>query len=104
MTRQAIEMAWQRHREQNWPEFNSPNQGPLMTLDTVIGGCVVFYLDSPDGLDDRRVMILQDCLSDLGELTAQLDPDAQPYFLHLQKLGELLIATKSNSSSPITEV
>jgi len=97
MTRQAIEAAWGRHREQSWPEFSSPNQGPLMTLDTVIGGCVVFYLDSPDGLDDRRVMILQDCLNDLDELTAQLDPDAQSYFLHLRKLGELLLATKSYS-------
>ena len=97
MTRQAIEAAWGRHREQDWPEFSSPHQGPLMTLDTVIGGCAVFYLDSPDGLDDRRVMIVQDCLNDLDELTHDLDPDSQAYFLHLRKLGELLLATKPPS-------
>jgi len=97
MTRQAIEAAWGRHRERGWPEFSSPNQGPLMTLDTVIGGCVVFYLDSPDGLDDRRISIVQDCLNDLDELTEQLDADSQAYFLHLRKLGELLLATKPQS-------
>ncbi len=98
MTRQAIEEAWGQHREQDWPEFSGPHEGPLMTLDTVIGGCVVFYLDSPDGLDDRRVMIVQDCLNDLDDLTHELDQDSQAYFLHLRKLGELLLATKSPSS------
>lgn len=97
MTRQAIETAWGRHREQGWPEFSSPNQGPLMTLDTVIGGCVVFYLDSPNGLDDRRLMIVKDCLNDLDELTDGLDADSQAYFLHLRELGELLLATELQS-------
>ena len=98
MTRQAIEEAWGQHREHDWPEFCGPHQDPLMTLDTVIGGCAVFYLDSPDGLDDRRVMIIQDCLNDLDELTQELDHGSQAYFLHLRKLGELLLATKSPSS------
>jgi len=97
MTRPAIEAAWERHRKQGWPEFSSPNQGPLMTLDTVIGGCVVFYLDSPDGLDDRRVAIVQDCLNDLDDLTEGLDTDAQTYFLRLRELGELLLAMKPQS-------
>jgi hypothetical protein len=94
MTRQAIETAWGRHREQGWPDFSSPNQGQLMTLDTVIAGCVVYYLDSPDGLDERRVTIVKDCLNDLDELTGELDGDSQAYFLRLRELCELLLVTE----------
>ena len=97
MTRQAIEATWEQHREQGWPEFSNPNQGQLMTLDTVIGGCVVYYLDSPDGLDDRRIAILKDCLIDLDELTGELDGDSQGYFLRLRELGELLLAAGSQA-------
>ena len=91
MTRQAIEATWGQHCEQGWPEFSNPNQGHLMTLDTVISGCVVFYLDSPEGLDDRRVSILKDCLTDLNELMTELEGDSQIYFLRLRELGELLL-------------
>jgi hypothetical protein len=63
-----------------------------MTLDTVISGCVVFYLDSPDGLDQQRVAIVQDCLGDLDDLTEELDSDAQTYFVRLRQLGAMLLA------------
>ena len=93
MTRETIAAAWEQHCSEGWPQFASPDQGQLMTLDTVISGCVVFYLDSPEGLDDRRVAIVKDCLSDLETLTPELDDDSQAYFHGLRRLGELLLAT-----------
>ena len=93
MTRQLIETAWNQHRTNDWPQFINSNQGQLMTLDTVISGCVVFYLESPDGLDRQRVGIVQDCLNDLDDLTGELDVDSQAYFLRLRRLGEMLLAT-----------
>lgn len=68
-----------------------------MTIDTVIGGCVVYYLDSSDGLDDQRRAILKDCLQDLEDLTGELDAECQPYFLRLGRLGGLLLDTGSAS-------
>lgn len=66
-----------------------------MTIDTVIGGCVVYYLDSSDGLDVQRLAILQDCLDDLDDLTDQLDAEYQPYFLRLRQLASLLLDTRT---------
>ncbi len=67
-----------------------------MTLDTVISGCVVFYLDSPEGLDEQRMVLIQDCLHDLDGLTLDLDAEPQAYFSGLRQLGELLLATASS--------
>ena len=67
-----------------------------MTLDTVISGCVVFFLDSPEGLDHQRMALVRDCLdelTELTELTAELDTDSQTYFLRLRQLGEMLLTT-----------
>jgi hypothetical protein len=93
MTRQLIETAWNQHRANDWPQFTNSNQGQLMTLDTVISGCVVYYLDTPEGLDRQRVAIVQDCLNDLDDLTGELDVDSQAYFVRLRRLGEMLLAT-----------
>ena len=93
MTREAIAAAWEQHCGEGWPQFASPDQGQLMTLDTVISGCVVFYLDSPEGLDERRIAIVKDCLAELENLTPELDADSQTYFHGLRRLGELLLAT-----------
>jgi hypothetical protein len=93
MTRDTLAVAWEQHCGNDWPQFSSPNQGQLMTLDTVISGCVVFYLDSPEGLDHQRVAIVKDCLGDLEDLTGELDTDSQAYFFRLRQLGELLLAT-----------
>ncbi len=68
-----------------------------MTLDTVISGCVVFYLDSPEGLDDQRIAIVKDCLEDLADLTDELDSASQTYFLGLRQLGELLLSTSTKA-------
>jgi hypothetical protein len=95
--RSAIITAWERHCADDWPQFSSPHQGPLMTIDTVIGGCVVYYLDGADGLDDQRLAILEDCLHDLDDLTGELEAEYQPYFLRLRQLGSLLLDTKSAS-------
>lgn len=92
MTRDRIAAAWEQHCAIAWPRFSSPNQGQLMTLDTVISGCVVFFLDSPEGLDQQRVAIVRDCLGDLDDLTGELDSDSQAYFLRLRQLGEMLLA------------
>lgn len=92
VNRATITSAWEAHCSEGWPTFASPNQGQLMTLDTVISGCVVFFLASPEGLDRQRVEILKDCLADLDEATSELETDCQPYFARLHRLGELLLA------------
>jgi hypothetical protein len=91
MTREWIADAWAQHRGQEWPSFSNPNQGQLMTLDTVISGCVVYFLDSPEGLDPQRVSILQDCLNDLDMVIEELDTDVQSYFLGLRRLCTMLL-------------
>jgi len=98
MNRSTIATAWGNHCGEGWPRFASPNEGQLMTLDTVISGCVVFFLDSPEGLDAQRHTIVKECLADLDDLTEELDEDCRPYFLRLRRLGELLIATAPTSS------
>ena len=62
-----------------------------MTLDTVIGGCVVYYLDSQEGLDEQRKGIVSDCLSDLEAFESELEDDCRPYFQRLRELGTLLL-------------
>lgn len=92
MDRSMIAAAWERHCASGWPHFSSPHQGQLMTIDTVISGCVVFFLDSSEGLDDQRVAIVKDCLGDLDELTETLDTESQTYFFRLRELGAMLLS------------
>ena len=93
MDRDVVLSLWDTHKEERWPQVESQLEGPLMTLDTVISGCVVYFLDSPEGLDPRRIGILEDCVSDLDNLTDELDEDCRPYFQRLRQLGALLITT-----------
>lgn len=93
MDRDAVLSLWETHKEERWPHVGSLQEGPLMTLDTVISGCVVYFLDSPEGLDAQRLGIVEDCIADLDHLTADLDADCRPYFQRLRRLGALLIAT-----------
>lgn len=83
---------WSVHRDSDWPRFSDPNEGALMTLDTVISGCVTYYLESPDGLDPQRVAILESCLDDLRGFLPELPEEAGDYFERLQTLGTLLLA------------
>ena len=93
MDRDAVQSLWESHKEERWPRVESQHEGPLMTLDTVISGCVVYFLDSPEGLDPQRVSILEDCVADLDNLTGELDEDCGSYFQRLRQLGTLLIGT-----------
>jgi hypothetical protein len=97
MNRSTIATAWEQHCANSWPQFSSPHQGQLMTIDTVISGCVVYYLDSSDGLDDQRVAIVKDCLCDLDELTEALDTEPKAYFSRLHQLGVMLLKDESSS-------
>ncbi len=93
MDRASVLTLWETHKEERWPQVGSLQEGPLMTLDTVISGCVVYFLDSPEGLDAQRLGIVEDCLADLDSLTPELDEDCRPYFQRLRRLGALLIAS-----------
>lgn len=68
-----------------------------MTIDTVISGCVVFYLDTAEGLDAQRVAIVKDCLGDLDELTEILDSESKIYFFRLRELGAMLLGDEPRS-------
>jgi len=81
MDRGAVLSLWETHKAERWPQVGNQQEGPLMTLDTVISGCVVYFLDSPEGL------------TDLDSLIDELDEDCLPYFQRLRHLGALLITT-----------
>ena len=68
-----------------------------MTIDTVISGCVVYFLDSSEGLDDQRLAIVKDCLGDLDELAESLDTEPQAYFYRLRELGAMLLGDEPRS-------
>lgn len=85
---------WETHQTADWPRAIGPNEGELMTLDTVIGGCVAYYLETPEGLDERRVEILKTCLADLDALLPELDGEAATYFRRLYEVGSVLWAAQ----------
>ncbi len=85
-----VRLAWEAHRRAGWPEFSSPHRGALMTLDTVISGCVTYYLDERQ-LDRQRVAILTECADELDALLPDIPDDASAYFLGLQALARLLL-------------
>lgn len=88
---------WATHKDAGWPHFSSPHEGELMTLDTVISGCVVYYLEQREGLDVQRVEILQSCLADLDALLPELpDEDSKAYFDRLKVLGQLVLDSKGS--------
>ncbi len=91
MNRQSVASLWVAHSREGWPQFSSPNEGQLMTLDTVIGGCAVFYLDGPEGLDGQRIAILEDCVADLDTLLDDLSEDSLEYFRRLRQLATALV-------------
>ena len=86
---------WRTHKEASWPTFSDPHQGELMTLDTVISGCMTYYVDSAEGLDRQRVIMLEDCLADLNGLLPDLHDEAAAYFERARTLACLLLDTAS---------
>jgi hypothetical protein len=98
MHRPSIATLWEAHSRESWPAFSSPNEGQLMTLDTVIGGCAVFYLDGQEEqLDSQRVAILEDCVADLDNLLEDLAEDSLEYFLRLRQLAAALVQSSRPS-------
>jgi hypothetical protein len=91
VNRETVIKLWETHKLDDWPRVAGRHEGPLMTLDTVISGCVVYFLDSEEGLDEQRRNIVGDCLSDLEILEQDLDEDCRPYFQRLRELGTLLL-------------
>lgn len=87
----TIQSLWQAHREAAWPKFSDPSEGELMTLDTVISGCVTYYLDSEGGLDPQRVTMLESCLADLDDLLPGLPDDVRDYFQRARSLALMLL-------------
>ena len=81
---------WREHQEAGWPVSGEVNEGQLMTLDTVVAGCVTYYFEE-QSLDEKRLVILDDCLADLENLVSDLEPDSRAYFERLQQLGKLLL-------------
>lgn len=91
MDRETVGRLWEAHKQEDWPRVATELEGPLMTLDTVISGCVVFFLDAQDGLDDQRRAILGDCLADLETIEQELEEESLAYFQRLHELGALLL-------------
>lgn len=89
--RDAITPLWELHRDSEWPASLGSHEGQLMMLDTVISGCVTYYLEE-HSLDDQRVDMLQSCVSDLeGILDDVEDGDALAYFERSKTLATLLL-------------
>lgn len=97
MDRDTVGRLWEAHKQEGWPRVASQVEGPLMTLDTVISGCVVFFLDSEDGLDEQRRTIVADCLADLEAMEQDLDQEGRGYFQRLRELGALLLIAGRSS-------
>ncbi len=81
---------WQVHQAADWPGDLHSDEGQLMTLDTVIGGCLTYFFDEQE-LDAQRVEILRDCLAELDEVAQDLSETATEYFHRLQFLGMTLL-------------
>ena len=86
-----ITSLWATHQNAPWPESLGSMEGELMMLDTVIAGCVTYFIQETQ-LDPQRVGILQDSLSDLHNLMPDLPDQAIAYFERLAALGSTLLA------------
>ncbi len=81
---------WQLHQAADWPGNLGRDEGQLMTLDTVIAGCLTYFFEEQE-LDAQRVEILRDCLAELDEVAQGLSETATEYFHRLQFLGTTLL-------------
>jgi hypothetical protein len=88
--RAKFDEVWQGHQAADWPGDLGGDEGQLMTLDTVIGGCLTYFLQE-NHLDEQRVEILRDCLAELDEVVEEVSEPATEYFRHLQFLGTTLL-------------
>jgi hypothetical protein len=88
--REKLNEIWQVHQSADWPGGLGSEEGQLMTLDTVIGGCLTYYLDELH-LDEPRIEILRDCLAELEFLVTDLSDANIEYFHRLRYLGVTLL-------------
>lgn len=82
---------WDVHHSADWPTDLGSNEGELMMIDTVVSGCVTYFLESSDGLDPQRVEILQSCLADLDNLFPDLHESAMTYFDRIRVLSSFML-------------
>ncbi len=88
--REKFHEIWSLHQSAAWPGGLGSDEGQLMTLDTVMGGCVTYFCDERM-LDEQRVGILRDCLAELESVVPDLSDDATEYFRRLRFLGMALL-------------
>ncbi|GJL52727.1 MAG: hypothetical protein NPIRA01_39540 [Nitrospirales bacterium] len=87
---------WQIHQDAKWPEALDNAEGELMMLDTVIVGCITYYVEEKE-LDPQRVEILQDSLSELDQLLPDLPDEGMEYFSRLRQLGTFILKESSDA-------
>jgi hypothetical protein len=88
--REKLDEIWQIHQSADWPVGLESDEGQLMTLDTVIGGCLTYYMDELH-LDEPRIQILRDCLAELELIIQDLPEANREYFKRLRFLGITLL-------------
>jgi hypothetical protein len=88
--RAKFDEVWQVHQKADWPGDLESHEGQLMTLDTVISGCLTYFCQEHD-LDEQRVEILRDCLSELEGVVEDVSEPSSEYFRRLQFLGTTLL-------------
>lgn len=88
--RKKFDEIWCNHQSAAWPDGLGSDEGQLMTLDTVMGGCVTYFCDE-QALDEQRVEILRDCLDELESVAPDLPDTATEYFRRLRFLGMTLL-------------
>lgn len=81
---------WEVHQAAEWPASVGIHEGALMTLDTVVGGCVTYFVEEHH-IDPPRVAILEDCLADLETVLPELAEESLGYFERLKQLGSLVL-------------
>ena len=87
---QDLPRLWEIHQAADWPAGVGSREGELMTLDTVVCGCVTYYFEEHK-LDPQRVAILEDCLSDLEAALPELTEEPLDYFERVRQLGASLL-------------
>ena len=93
MTNGQLQDLWDRHREAGWPLMTTRREGELMTLDTVVSGCALYFFDSDETLDLPRIEMLQTCLAEIDDLWPELSDESIDYFGRLRMIAELLVKT-----------
>jgi len=93
MTNGQLQDLWDRHREAGWPLMTTRREGELMTLDTVVSGCALYFFDSDETLDLPRIEMLQTCLAEIDDLWPELSGESIDYFGRLRMIAELLLKT-----------